>query len=908
MMIPGFGTLAFMNPWVLAGLAFLPVLWFLLRVTPPAPRLIVFPAAHFMLGLDAQKQVPSKTPWPILLLRILAAGLIILALARPLLNPGETVSGNGPVRIVMDNGWSASQTWRPQLLQAVDIIERAGRERRTLYIVTTAHEPGKTEPAMHGPLTKGDAEAMLRGIKPLPWLSDYDAAAALLETAQEKSGIQSFWLSSGQMDGKPDKLIRTLQTQGGLSFIEPAATQRPVLLRPDKTKAGQTAAMVEVHSGTPAGISLTVQALARDGRLIDSQDIITDGKQLAYKTAFELPTKMQNQVNRMQIAGRQSAGATLLLDSGTYRRSIGITTSSGTEEKAALTDATYYIERALEPYADTRKGTLVELLAQDDISVLVLPDVGAMPPEELDALEGWVREGGLLIRFGGPRMTQGDNFLTPVLLRSGGRTMEGSLSWDKPAKPAPFPVASPFFGLEIPDDLSINRQLLAEPEPELERKSWALLEDGTPLITADNLEDGMIILIHTTATPEWSNLALSGLFVKLMERSIQMAGTRVFSDGTATGTLQPLLVMDGFGNTTQPGATSQPIPAAEFDSKIPDSTHPPGIYGRAGYQKSFNMGERLPILRVFPDMPGSVDRQVYGGVKEKNLMPFILGLALLLFMIDWMVMIIMHAGWHLFSNPLRWSRTAVVAAVIILTPVSAQAETVEDQVRYAGQIHLAYIKTGVSDVDSLAQRGLEGLSQILAQRTSVEPADIVGLNPDTDDLSFFPLIYWAITPGQPTLSGKALQRIQHYLDHGGTVLVDTRDESTTPRGFGGTSGGANASHLRRLTGGLNVPPLILMPKDHVLTKSFYLIDSFPGRYDGQTLWVEETSDGGRDGVSSLIIGSNDWISAWATASSGQTRQQEISMRFGVNLMMYALTGNYKADQVHIPHILERLGQ
>lgn len=907
MMIPGFGTFAFLNPWVLAGMAFLPVLWFLLRVTPPAPRLIVFPAAHFMFGLDAQKQVPSKTPWPILLLRILAAALIILALARPVLNPGDAVSGNGPVRIVMDNGWSSAQTWRLQTLQAVDIIERAGRERRSLYIATTAPEPGKTSPFMAGPLTKGEAEATLRGIKPLPWLSDYVETSILLESTKENANIQSYWLSSGQMDANPDRLIRILQNQGGLIFIEPAATQRAALLRPDKSKAGQTAALVEVNSGTPAGVPLTVQVLARDGRQIDSRDIVTDGSKIALKVAFELPSSLQNQVSRIQIAGRHSAGSTLLLDSGSYRRSVGIVSTS-TAEKAPLTDAGYYIKRALEPYADTQSGTLPELL-DEDVSIIVMPDIGAMPPEELDALEGWVREGGLLIRFGGPNMTQGENFLTPTALRRGDRAMEGSLSWEKPAKLAAFPQASPYFGLEIPEDLTISRQLLAEPEPELERKSWAALEDGTPLITADNLDDGMIVLIHTTATPEWSNLALSGLFVKLMERTIQMAGSRAFAEGSAAGSLQPLTILDGHGNTVQPGATDQPVPATEFETKIPDSSHPPGIYGRAGYQKSLNLGERLPTLRTFGSMPTGVERQTFGGVTEKNLMPFILGMALLLFMIDWIIMIALHAGWHLFSNPLRWTQTAAMAAVFLCATITtANAETAEDRMRYASEIHLAYISTGVSDVDSLTQRGLEGLSQVLAERTSVEPAGIVALNADTDDLSFFPLIYWAITPSQPTLSGKALQKIQYYLDHGGTILVDTRDESTTPRGFSGSAGGGtNAPHLRRLTGGLNVPPLILMPKDHVLTKSFYLMDSFPGRYDGKTMWVEETSKSGRDGVSSLIIGSNDWISAWA-ATPGQSRQQELSMRFGINVMMYALTGNYKADQVHIPHILERLGQ
>ncbi|MCM2343935.1 MAG: DUF4159 domain-containing protein [Alphaproteobacteria bacterium] len=902
-----FGTLAFLNPWVLAGLALLPLLWFLLRVTPPAPRLIVFPAARFMMGLEARKQVPSKTPWPILLLRILVAALIILALARPVLNPGETISGSGPVRILFDNGWSSAQTWKMQMAQANDLIARAGRERRPVYITTTAPEPGKSTPFQAGPLTTGDAEGVIRGLKPQPWPADYEATASLLAEDNKISGTHSYWLSSGIAHDKPDRLIRILQGQGGLSFYEPGKSQRPLLLRPEKASPGETAALIEVPAGTPAGLPLTLQAMAKDGRLIDAQDIVTDGSKIAFRVGLKLPASLQSQVSRLQLAGRQSAGSTLVIDSSSLRRNVGITGLSQ-NEKAPLTSAAHYLAKAMEPFADISYGTIVELIGKE-VSTIILPDVGAMPPEDLDQLEGWVREGGLLLRFGGPNMTQGDNFLIPVVLRRGDRSIEGALSWDKPAKLAPFAAVSPYYGLEIPDDLTIQRQLLAEPEPELERKTWAALEDGTPLITADQLDNGMIVLIHTTATPDWSNLALSGLFVKVMERTIQLAGVRnpTADDLKAGGTLQPLSILDGYGNSLRPDATSEPIPVTLFDEMIPDSRHPPGIYGRAGYQKSFNLGARLPVLRTFTDLPISVERLNYQKVNEHDLMPFILMCALALFMIDWLAMIFLQAGWRLLNLRGQWAST-VLLLVFLCNINTAYAETPEDRVRYAGDLYLAYIHTGVTEVDSLTHRGLDGLSQALSQRTSAEPAGIVALNPESDDLSFFPLIYWAITPGQTSLSGKALQKIQTYLDHGGTILIDTRDQGSSVSSLGSGGNGANATHLRRLLGNLNVPPLMQIPSDHVLTKSFYLLDSFPGRYNSATLWIEETSTNGRDGVSSLIIGSNDWISSWAASQASSTRQQEMSLRFGINVMMYALTGNYKADQVHIPHILERLGQ
>ena len=114
-----------------------------------------------------------------------------------------------------------------------------------------------------------------------------------------------------------------------------------------------------------------------------------------------------------------------------------------------------------------------------------------------------------------------------------------------------------------------------------------------------------------------------------------------------------------------------------------------------------------------------------------------------------------------------------------------------------------------------------------------------------------------------------------------------------------------------------LPPLVPVPPDHVLTKAFYLLQEFPGRWDGGTLWIQQPDERINDGVSPIIIGGNDFAAAWAIDSThrplypvvpGGDRQREMAFRFGINLVMYALTGNYKADQVHVPAILERLGQ
>src|SRR5437588_1675533 len=102
------GSLAFASPWLLVALAALPVIWWLLRVTPPAPRRIAFPAITLLLGLRPREETPARTPWWLILLRTVLAGLVIIGLAHPLLNPRAHLSGTGPLVLVIDDGWAAA--------------------------------------------------------------------------------------------------------------------------------------------------------------------------------------------------------------------------------------------------------------------------------------------------------------------------------------------------------------------------------------------------------------------------------------------------------------------------------------------------------------------------------------------------------------------------------------------------------------------------------------------------------------------------------------------------------------------------------------------------------------------------------------------------------------------------------
>ena len=308
--------------------------------------------------------------------------------------------------------------------------------------------------------------------------------------------------------------------------------------------------------------------------------------------------------------------------------------------------------------------------------------------------------------------------------------------------------------------------------------------------------------------------------------------------------------------------------------------------------------------------------------------------ALALLAIDGLVVFWLAGGIaRLFSGRRRTAVAGLLLAIVsaaigfAISPLHAQQND-DAAMKSTLQTRLAYVVSGDAEVDRVSQAGLQGLTLFLAQRTALEAGDPVGLDPARDELAFYPLIYWPVVPGAPKPSREALEHIDSYMKQGATVLFDTRDADEAPPGPGGEARAPGMVALRNILSSLDIPELEPIARDHVLTKTFYLLKDFPGRFASGQLWVEATQTESEDeqpnrparagdGVSSIIITSNDLAGAWALRPDGQAmlplvsgepRQREFAFRSGVNIVMYTLTGNYKADQVHIPALLERLGQ
>ncbi len=935
--------LTFLSPWILLALAALPAIWWLLRTTPPSPQRVRFPAVRLLKGLVARRQTPARSPWWLTLIRMLAATLVILALAEPILNADtRQAQGEGPLAIVLDNGWAAAAHWSERGEMLGMLMDEAERQGRPVVVVSTAADSTAT-PMLEAPR---EARARLLALVPSPLAPDRMKAAELLASSGTKPG-QITWLTDGLDHGSgrafAGKLVEIVGGASRVTIVTPGSEGQPIAIR--YNKAGSGALKAEVLSpGTVTRDGLAVALSSRGDRLSEAKFSLTSGETTEGFT-FDLPLELRNQVSRIEIVGERSAGAVQLLDAGTRWNRIGLVSGASREKAQPLLSPLHYLERALGPFAELVKedaasqANPVDSLLKQGVTVLILADIGKLVGGTLEATEKWIEEGGVLVRFAGPRLEQGGDELLPVALRTGGRSLGGALSWSEPQPLTPFDETSIFAGLQIPEDVRINRQVLADPAlMGDETLVWARLADGTPLVTATKRKQGYLILFHITANTDWSNLPISGMFVDMLQRITALTGLASI-EGSSAGASQaeserllaPVQTLNGYGELGPPPATARPLPIEEGIVLAPDASHPPGFYGPPGKLRALNTIDARSKLDPLPAMPQGVAVTAYQGVEATVLKPNFLAIALGLIFLDVIAVLLLQLG--IFRRPARAATAAALVlglAASIGQPIDARAQTTAPSAAdtfalEAGlRSRLAYVVTGDSETDDTAHRGLQGLSTILQARTAYEPAEPMGVDLERDELTFFPVLYWPIRPDARELSDAAAAKIDSYIKNGGMIVFDTRDALEALPQIGGlTSGGTEA--LRRVVGKLDIPALAPAPPEHVITKSFYLLRTYPGRYDTSPLWVEtdpeadEDSGQGRriDGVSSILITSNDLAGAWAIDENGAPlyavvpggeEQREWAYRVGVNIVMYALTGNYKADQVHVPALLERLGQ
>lgn len=935
--------LSFGAPLVLAALVVLPVIWWLLRMTPPRPQTEIFPPLRILASVLKREESPHQSPWWLTLLRLVMATLIILALADPVLNPRERMAaGGGATAILMDNGWASASDWQLRVATAGRLIADAEASGVPVILAFTAEEPNT--PA--GPFDAAAARDRLNAATPRPVPVDRVAAAERIAAALEGLPGAGLALLTDGLASQEDEAVWQSLANAGIGRLIWAEPEQPSMLA--LTGGDNLADVFAVTAIRPEADTAPRQVTAgayddRGRRLADAVLEFGLGESEA-RGEIRVPFELRNDFTSLTIDGELHAAATRVLDESQRRRRVALISQAEGDQAQPLLSPLYYINRALEPYADIISASSLDLaeaipeLIEQGPAVIVMADVGTLPGSARRAVIQWMEGGGTLVRFAGSRLAAAENDpdLLPVRLRLGERALGGTLSWTEPQQVSEFPPTGPFADLSAPSDVTVTRQILAEPSADIVERTWANLADGTPLVTGDRRGDGTLVLFHITPEATWSNLPISGSFVEMLRRIVQISRNQAMIETGGEerrATLPPYRMIAANGMLVPPSPDARPL---EISGAIQPVTlrNPPGLYGTDEGVVAHNLlGPDTTLAAIaVPETDLPVTRIAYGLDQQQDLRGPLLAAALVLMILD--TLIVLWMGGHLRRRPRLVARSASAAMLLFaagafLLPATgfAQDDTRPgdaEAIAAISETRIAYVITGNSSIDSISRAGIGGMSRFLTDKTALEPGSPAGVDIETDELSFYPLIYWPVDESAPMPSEEALSRVDAYMQQGGTVLFDTRDQY----GAGLFDGAASPAtmRLREILSGMNVPPLEPVPDDHVLTKTFYILHEFPGRYAGGPLWVEAMGEGEADperpvrqgdGVTPILITANDFAGAWAEDANrrpmlptvpADPMQREFAMRAGVNIMMYMLTGNYKSDQVHVPAILERLGQ
>ena len=928
-------SLTFTTPLALAGLVLLPVIWWLLRFTPPKPDTVRFPPLRLLLELVNKDEQPDKTPWWLMLLRLAIAALIVIGVSHPFYAPGHVAAlDRTPLLIAIDDTWAAAESWDKRQAILAEILDRARAANAVVTIATTAPS---LRPAGLEPSDAISAQARVAALQPKALAPDLAGTLTRLQTALGKApSLRVIWLSDGLEQDKATAFTEGLAgLANGAASVEailPETSQLPLALAAPTIDGGRIR-ITALRAPVASPRDVTATATAANGRSLGEVPLRFSANATKAEASLDLPVELRNEVTRINLTNERNAAATFLLDDRWRRKTIALQSGASSEDAQPLLAPLYYVSRALEPYGEISEPADANALKErldSGLSMLIMADIGVMPAESRIAITDWLSRGGVLVRFAGPRLAGAPadgtaDPLIPVLLREGGRSLGSALSWETPQDLQVFPETSPFSGLAADPTVRVTRQVLAEPDADLPGKVWASLADGTPLVTARHEGKGLIVLFHVTANADWSNLPLTGLFVEMLRRVLDLApGAGAGAAATTTSTtanetaFAPRRALSGFGDLVDPLPDTKPIVAAAMEKAKASAEHPAGLYARGAQQRAINLSQEGEALSAIAALPASVAIRSLAPLPSQPLAPIAFAAAMLLFLPDCLAAIFLGGG----LRRLRRASLIVLLALNLPHATPAQAQSADDfALKNALETHLAYVLSGDADIDRVSAEGLKGLSVVLRERTSVEPAEPTAVNIERDDIVFFPLLYWPLRAEAPVPSAVALAKIDAYMKNGGTIFFDLRDDGASFDALSGNTTGASDA-LRRILGKLDIPPLEPVPAGHVLGKSFYLMQSFPGRYDTGQLWVERTDPqgtitGNSDGVSAIIIGANDYAGAWAMDDAGNPlyavipgsdRQRELAFRAGINIVMYAMTGNYKSDQVHIPALLERLGQ
>ena len=625
--------IAFANPWLLSALITLPILYFLLRLTPPRPQKQLFAPMLFLQQLKPKEEVAYRSPWWLILLRLILVTCLILALAAPHYQPSpQEFKGEENILMIVDDRWASAPNWEQRKNNVENWLQHAQENGRGIALVNTS-EAGKADFSLQ---RATDALNTFAASQPKPSDINVSGFVAALNEQKKTGYFEKFdtwiWFTNG------------LNSQGNRELanaLNDLEMENPIIYTPNDLRLVKIDGARHKQENLEVSLSRLPQNIAQAGyvvaydknnRVLARQEFIFAAEETVMKIVFEQPIELRNEFYQIKLeenilgdnnnSAVKHAGGTYLLDAGNKRRKVGLASGENNEDTQPLLSPVYFLSRALQPFAQIQEVDIgndeeFDNLIDNGVSTLIVADIGTFSQSAQSKISEWVQNGGVLVRFAGPRLAASEQqSLIPVQLRQGSRNLSSTLSWSTPQHLAPFADKSPFAGIVVPDDVTVTKQVLAEPTIDLEQNIWARLQDGTPLVTAAQRNNGWIVLFHMSAGPDWSSLPLSGAFVDMLRRIVALSyanapqnnTSQIEGDGEIDESaivLAPTAILDGFGKLIPPTTQTPPLVVANTGSPKPSLDNLPGFYGQDDSLLALNLFHRKNEISEFVQLDDS---------------------------------------------------------------------------------------------------------------------------------------------------------------------------------------------------------------------------------------------------------------------------------------------------------------
>ncbi|MBC6445034.1 MAG: DUF4159 domain-containing protein, partial [Alphaproteobacteria bacterium GM202ARS2] len=820
--------------------------------------------------------------------------------------PANTLSNDAPLLLVIDNGWATAAHWHTHMQTLRDTLASLPDHRFILLPTATPPDPNTLSI-----LSARQAQTALDSLNPHPWHPQNAIIAQTLtnkDTNTPRLNHLSAILWSHDAIDSPDKntLKDTLQAHADrlnipfYSLTEPSLSLPIVLAPPPKTAQPQLLAYVLTPPTLPTqradSPSYHLQGFDADNRLLFDKPLTLDSQETpVYASAEQAHFLHQLHNLRLRTPQHQRHAATVLLRDSQSRQPSIFVLNPSSESPPPLLNSNHYITQALN--RPTRNASLANALKQKADIIFWHDQTTRIPTDEQSHLLSWLEQGGILVRFASPHVQDldADPNLLPAPLYEITASTRGFLADSTDSSTLHFAEHSPFHQLPSTPTHIAPTFAFIEPPPDVH--IWAYTDDHRPLISARRVGNGWLVFFHTPLHPLRSDLALDTLFPTILATLTRLRtyqGSTSLNSHTPSTLWQPLQLLDGWGQLSSPTATTQALNA---DAR-PSPQTPPGIYATTYERRALNLGDNLsppiPFINAPPPLQPTPPQH-----NQHTLQGWLLTAIILLLAIH-TLLLLRRAHRPSPTQPSRLSTTSTATAAALVFcyaffPCLTSAQDLAgDAPFYAPRI--GYMLSNDKEQDSLSHKGLSQLTRFINARTVAQLAEPLALTPQSPLLPFVPLIYWPVTSSNTPLSPQDTRTIEHYLSKGGIILFDT----LTPK--------AN------LEPSLSLPPLTPIDDEHTVTRSFFLLPLNLWRKTNTPVPWSDHHAQAHIPTASVFASQQNWAQLWQNhlympqhpSLTGILTQQTLAMRFGLNLVLYALTGNYKRDQIHALTIIERL--